>query len=367
MRERRPDLLARRSVLFGLGGVSLSACVSPTASTPEPLTYEARNAPFYPVNVSEDRILETVRGLRPGRSGGFRLEAELFDDQTVVHNYGHGGDGVTLSWGCARLAADRVLEVEATDIAVVGAGVQGLTTALLLLQAGRQVTVYAEAFTPQVTSDVAGAIILTAGRYGSVPANVVRRVNQWARQGFEPYLTQPGYGVTETRYHNLNCRRFGDQLPGVDALFGCAVGQTYSTIMVDMSQYLPRLMEDIRALGGVFYTQRFESLEHVRSLLSQKMIVNCTGLGAGALCGDEAVYPLWGQLVRLQPQPEIDYAYTARGLEGNLYMLPRETSIVLGGTRRRGEMSLEPDEADIARLLREHKKLARYATRRLGV
>ncbi len=363
MPDQAAQLLDRRSILFGLGGVSLSACAT---SAPSPLTYQEREGPFYPVQVSEDRILETVRGLRPGRTGGFRLEADLFETKTLVHNYGHGGDGVTLSWGCARLSADRVLETETTDVAVIGAGVQGLTTALLLLQAGRQVTIYAEAFTPNVTSDVAGAIILTAGRYGSVPNNMVRRVNQLARRGFEPYLNRPGYGVTEVRYHNLDCYRHGDQKPEVDTLLGCAVEQNYTTIMVDMSQYLPRLMQDIRALGGIFYTQKFESLDHVLSL-EQEIIVNCSGLGAGVLCNDEAVYPLWGQLVRLQPQQEIDYAYTSRGLEGNLYMLPRETSIVLGGTRRRGETSLEPDDVDIARLLREHKKLAAYAQNWPGV
>jgi D-amino-acid oxidase len=46
-------------------------------------------------------------GLRPGRSTGVRVEVEkLPDSRTVIHNYGHGGSGFTLSWGCA----ERVLE-----------------------------------------------------------------------------------------------------------------------------------------------------------------------------------------------------------------------------------------------------------------
>ncbi len=43
-------------------------------------------------------------GLRPGRPS-VRLEAEQVGEARCVHNYGHGGSGVTLSWGCAREAA----------------------------------------------------------------------------------------------------------------------------------------------------------------------------------------------------------------------------------------------------------------------
>src|SRR2546423_7423703 len=46
-------------------------------------------------------------GLRPGRRTGVRVETEkLRDGRTVIHNYGHGGSGFTLSWGCAETALD---------------------------------------------------------------------------------------------------------------------------------------------------------------------------------------------------------------------------------------------------------------------
>ncbi|MFE5482697.1 NAD(P)/FAD-dependent oxidoreductase [Streptomyces sp. NPDC056527] len=46
-------------------------------------------------------------GLRPARSGGVRLAVErLPGGGRLVHNYGHGGAGVTVAWGCARRAAD---------------------------------------------------------------------------------------------------------------------------------------------------------------------------------------------------------------------------------------------------------------------
>lgn len=50
--------------------------------------------------IAEAKVLSVAVGLRPGRPT-VRLEAERAGDTLVVHNYGHGGAGVTLSWGCA--------------------------------------------------------------------------------------------------------------------------------------------------------------------------------------------------------------------------------------------------------------------------
>lgn len=52
------------------------------------------------------RLCEVV-GLRPGRSS-VRVEAEPRGSGLVVHDYGHGGAGVTLSWGCAEEAVGLV-------------------------------------------------------------------------------------------------------------------------------------------------------------------------------------------------------------------------------------------------------------------
>ena len=356
-------LVRRRELMFGLGALSLAGCATGPSEPPLSL-YEASAGPFFPVNVARENILETVTGLRPDRAGGFRLEAELFGDKIVVHNYGHDGDGVTLSWGCATIASEMALAIGSDDIAIIGAGVQGLTTALLLARAGKKMTIYAADFPPNTTSNIAGALILTGPRYGAVPADVVARVNALAEAGFRPYVGKPGYGVAEVRYHNLRCRNEEDR--GARALFGCDVQRQFSAIVVDMNLYLDRLFDDFRAAGGRAYTQRFEGLEQVISL-PQSTIVNCSGLGAGALFGDASVRPVWGQLVRLHPQPEIDYAYISRGRGGLLYMFPRETSIVLGGTRRPGRITREPDPEDINRLLAGHSRLAERAARTLRV
>ena len=55
-------------------------------------------------------VLEHHVGLRPSRASGVRLEADAAasGNVQVIHNYGHGGAGITLSWGCAEEAATLV-------------------------------------------------------------------------------------------------------------------------------------------------------------------------------------------------------------------------------------------------------------------
>jgi D-amino-acid oxidase len=59
------------------------------------------------LNIDEPRALAERVGLRPFRKSGVRLERDgLRDGRAVIHNYGHGGAGFTLSWGCAREVFD---------------------------------------------------------------------------------------------------------------------------------------------------------------------------------------------------------------------------------------------------------------------
>jgi len=59
------------------------------------------------LNIERPHVLAERVGLRPFRKSGVRLERDrLRDGRTVIHNYGHGGAGFTLSWGCAREVLD---------------------------------------------------------------------------------------------------------------------------------------------------------------------------------------------------------------------------------------------------------------------
>ncbi|HWT06042.1 MAG TPA: FAD-dependent oxidoreductase, partial [Xanthomonadales bacterium] len=107
--------------------------------------------------MSLDRVTRTTVGLRPYRAGGFVLRAEGRDGKTIVHDYGHGGGGMSLSWGTALLALELAAQTQKRTAAVVGSGVIGLSTARVLQDAGFAVTIYARDVPPNTTSNMSGA------------------------------------------------------------------------------------------------------------------------------------------------------------------------------------------------------------------
>jgi D-amino-acid oxidase len=101
-----------------------------------------------------------IAGVRPYRCGSYRLDAETASGKLIVHNYGHGGAGITLSWGCAAKVKDivrtHIAASHHTEATVLGAGVMGLTAATLLLDLGLRVTIYADRKPVETTSFKAG-------------------------------------------------------------------------------------------------------------------------------------------------------------------------------------------------------------------
>ena len=136
----------------------ISSTIGAMAALPLRAYAQARPAPpLARVNVDPARVIRTVVGLRPFRRHGFVLRAEAFGSKTIVHNYGHGGGGFSLSWGCATLAADLLAARSPGRAAVIGCGVIGLSTARVLQDRGWEVTIYASSVPPNTTSNIAGA------------------------------------------------------------------------------------------------------------------------------------------------------------------------------------------------------------------
>src|SRR5437763_7792005 len=142
-------LLDRRT--FAAGSITLlSGCATVGNRRPSDCT------PLAPVIVDQSRIIRTMAGLRPYRRQGFVVRLEQLGEKRLVHNYGHGGAGITLSWGTSKLATELGLEGHSGPVAVLGSGVVGLSTARLLQEAGFAVTIYTAALPPDTTSNVAG-------------------------------------------------------------------------------------------------------------------------------------------------------------------------------------------------------------------
>ena len=337
------------------------------------------DAPYAPVLSQPSREIRTVVGLRPYRSNGFRLEHEQFGRRDVIHNYGHGGCGVTLSWGCAQLAVELAETIDERRAAVIGAGVNGLTTALLLLRRGYQVSVYGAALPPYTTSNIAGAYWHPTTLFDSRDAISDRFTGQFVRAAriaqrkFQHLANDPRYGVYYMRYLGLReeppIRPYrptleGDELYAGHAIetdperyFGYGYVERHHALMIDPDIYLRALMRDVENAGGRIVQKNFETLDDVFDL-KEKLIFNCTGLGARNLFGDKTLGPARGQLTMLLPQPEVDYGYVHGTPEGVLYMFPRKGAILLGGTVEMGDWSLEPSETERIRMLGGHAMIA---------
>jgi D-amino-acid oxidase len=364
----------RRGFGVMLAGSALSACattappLAPSFSDPLQPGGPLRLAP---VHVSQDRVIRTVVGLRPYRAGGFVVRAEAFGPKTLVHNYGHGGGGITLSWGTSHLAVDLGFAGPDRDYAVLGCGAVGLATARLIQQRGGRVTIYAKALPPDTTSNIAGGQWWPASVYdrATVTPQFIDqfvRASKLAYRHYQP-LVGPLYGVSWRRNYYVGDEShtlvdqvgpLGEEAPEARTLapgehpFGTERVIQIDSMQIEPAVYLAAMLRDVFIAGGKVEVREFNALAEVQAL-HEPVIFNCTGLGAGALFGDKQIEPVRGQLVVLLPQPEVNYNL----ISGPSYMFPRSDGIILGGTFDHGVWETEP-QPDITKLiLARHKAL----------
>lgn len=326
---------------------------------------------FSPVKISPDRVIRTVVGLRPYRPSGFVVRTQPLNNKTVVHNYGHGGAGITLSWGTSQLAVDLAMQTNKTSFAVIGCGVVGLSTAILLQRKGFKVTIYAKDLPPATTSNVAGGFWFPTSVYDKSTVNSQFQ-NQFdlackiSHRMFQDYIGDY-YGVWWANQYSLG---ESTDFPGGRELypnimeyknptkyFGFDYVQQYSTMMIEPPVYLNALRRDFYLAGGEIKVRAFESLKDIASL-REPVIMNCTGLGSGKLFNDNEITPVRGQLCILMPQPELNYCYSGEVDGEFIYMLPRKDGILLGGTFQKGNWSLTPDDIDSEKILKRHMIIA---------
>ena len=368
-RRKLLKTIAAGATVATLGGCA-TAGMTGTGRYERPLSRQ----PFVAPRISHDRIVRVIVGLRPFRPSGFVVKREEMDNKTVIHNYGHGGGGITLSWGSSALAVRESMGMPTGEAAVVGGGIMGLTTARLLQDAGWKVTIYTRDVTRHSTSNVG------AGQWG--PTSVFEEgvaskafeeqykfAARIAHHAFQN-LSGANYGISFKENYFLSnepieksyyLRELPELFTSVADLephehpFPVPYVERMVTMLVQPATFLRRIRDDFYLAGGKFVIRNFLSRSEVLSL-DEPVIFNCTGLGAKALFGDEELMPIKGQLVFMQPDPAVDYL-TIGGGSDVTYMFPRKGEILLGGSYQFNDWTqhVEPDVTD--RIIRDNKAI----------
>jgi D-amino-acid oxidase len=320
-----------------------------------------------PVRAEMARVLRTTVGLRPFRPDGFVIRVERLGEKTVVHDYGHGGSGVSLCWGTAQMSIEAALYAIAGEAAVIGCGAVGLATARLLQRRGVAVTIYTAAQPPNTTADLSGAFWAPFSLVDEdrLTPEIGAQIVQAGRIAFEEFMrlvNHSRYAVRQLPIYYLDEKppqaTFEERLmpelfsgttlrPG-EHPFGQRFALVVDGLMIEPSIYIAAVLADFLAAGGRVVTRELKSRDEIASI-PEPVVFNCSGLGSRLLANDEQLIPVKGQLTLLQPQPEIKYMLAVP--KQRLYMLPRSDAIVLGTSQVRNNWSLEPDKAEITRVL----------------
>ncbi len=369
-----PRSFTRREVIK-LGSMGMLAAALGSGCAKKTVSYPPSRQ-LNKVFVSESRVIRDIAGLRPYRASGFVVRYERIGTKDIVHNYGHGGAGISLSWGSSRLAMEKAMNLGHGECAVLGCGILGLTTAILMQRKGYKVTIYTKDLPPETTSNKG------AGRWSPSACFKEDQISPEFYQDFlkatrisydyfQNYLGD-AYGVkfiddyilsnrsikmSQTDYDLSYSFRNQHEVSRNEQPFDKRYCMVQTTLKVDTMVFLPAIMRDFREAGGEIVVREFSDIGELEEL-NEPLIMNCTGLGSHELFGDTELIPVKGQLVALLPQPEVNYI--AKDLDKGLYMIPRSDGIMLGGSWQYNDWSLTPDPAQTHRILKGNGKLFEF-------
>jgi D-amino-acid oxidase len=306
-------------------------------------------------------------GIRPHRKGGARIELESAPISTangekyVAHNYGHGGCGITLSWGSAAKMVQLVtplvnkISQEKMTVAIVGSGVIALTTATEILRQWPQISlsIYAKDLdVTKTTSYGAGGQFEPSvlcreykGTKGKLELAQLLRASKDKIVSIQKSGERLKYGVAERKNYTLehHIEALDDftprdviAAPKTGALPFAKLnvtGREYDTWLMNPMKLLPALKADLLEKKISFTERNFLNRDELMSL-PEKLIINCTGLGSKTLLADKMLIPQRGHLVRLKKTDDKQFYFFSGGCENGVisYAFCRQDDIVLGGT-----------------------------------
>lgn len=131
-------------------------------------------------------------------------------------------------------------------------------------------------------------------------------------------------------------------------------GYAFGTVVVDQKMYLTWMMKQLETYVK-FEQRHVSSLKDV--ICEYDCVLNCTGLGSGLLMDDPAVFPIRGQVLRVEaPWIKSAYFFNVSG-DSPSYLIPNIGSVVVGGTAQRGNASTTVSRKDTQRIIEGVSKL----------
>ena len=332
------------------------------------------------MRITRDQLIDVKCCIRPLRAAGPNLGTQMVGDTLVIHNYGHGGSGWSLSWGSAEIAVSKALTALPREVAVVGCGIIGLTTAVVALQAGLKVTIYARESIQQTRSFRASGSFTPDSRValaepaGPAFGDLWERMARYSWKAFRTYLGVAGnpvefndsYQLSDTpitrrhwpadpaiseRFATTGVPRqnseFGhysdrikDMVPQSQPLsaeenpFSTAHASRSSHMIFNFASYSHLLLAEFFARGGQFVMKDFHGPADYATL-KEKLVINCTGYAARDLWQDHSIIPVRGQTGWLVPQPEAFYSVRYRNVS---LTSKRDGIVVMNNNPDLGEM-----------------------------
>jgi len=243
-------------------------------------------------------------------------------------------------------------------IAIIGAGISGMSTALLLVQKKHRITVYAKAFSPNITSDRAAAFWF--------PYHIRndKRGIGWCQASYDHYkklAEQKDTGISIQQL--IKVLRKGvkeeeqvwmDFMPkdscrimhSNELSSNIAKGYDIKVPLIETQIFLPYLQMRLQDSGVEFIKKEIKYFNELT--LDNDIVINCSALGSGNLCNDKSIIPVKGQVGLLAPKKDLPIYLDNEKL---LYIVPRKDAIIVGGTYEERIETETTDPLVIERLL----------------
>jgi D-amino-acid oxidase len=255
--------------------------------------------------------------------------------------------------------------MSAKPILILGAGVSGLSTGILLLKDGFDVTIWAKDLPPNTTSNKAGAF------WYPFLCDPKEKATKWARATIQ-YLDESGIlddplsgCVTKTMTEILDIKKgepwwkdavYSYRRPSQNELpKGYVDGYQLEGPLMDTSMYMGYILDEYKRLGGVVITKEIQNIRE--ALETYPLVVNCTGLGSRDLFNDQRLYPVRGQTVRIRSNGFNQIIFDDEGPNSVAFVVPRAHDIVLGTTIQANDWNTGIDPQDTKDILRRCSNL----------